>query len=201
VTVIITLSPEWEARAVELAEAKLAECVGLDRVQADGRTIDPEQRYQNNLMSYRAEFAIAKYTQLPWRQWSGDFNQADVGDNVEVRARNIPGSGGDLPLRPKDDEKLERPFVLVHVHENDGTIEAIGWLFGYEARARGGPERFSIVYVPPPYRDMPELLAEVRDPRVRYCAICGVICNLGYGPPGWPVLKYFCGEHRPDALR
>jgi len=108
-------------------------------------------------MSYRAEMGVAKTMQLPWRACR-DRKSPDVGGCIEVRARTVPGNGGDLPLRPDDDEKIERPFVLVHVHNVDQSIDVIGWLFGYEARERGGPERFGIVYVPPPYRSIDELI-------------------------------------------
>jgi len=154
---IVTPSPEWERKAVEWATLMCNECVGHDRLQADGRPVSPEQRLQQNIMSTRAEIAVAKVVRAPWRR-SRDPNTPDVGGCIEVRARSIPGTGGDLALRPGDDKKIERPFVLVHVYELDQRIDVVGWLFGYEARERGGPERFTTVYVPPPYRPIEELI-------------------------------------------
>lgn len=76
-----------------------------------------------------SEYAVARYTRLPWHLAIRRFGEPDVGDNVHVRGtRHLSGH---LVLRD-DDTKLDEPYVLV-VGPYPNLI-IVGWAFGKEVQ-------------------------------------------------------------------
>ena len=154
-SLIVRLSPEWERRAKQggYERQRYAESRNLEHF--GGRPMTSLRALSNHIVGCRGECAVAKVLSLPWSVQAGVLTGVDVGGKVEARTRRMPDPHGDLAFRTKDKDDL--PYVLVHAHR-DGQLELIGWLYGHEARARGGDWHYQICYVAPPYRDIKSLI-------------------------------------------
>ena len=115
--------------------------------------------FDHHIWSCMSEFVVAREFNLFWKPHIGITKGCDVGGIIEVRMRNVPGSGTDLAIRPHD--KPDKPHLLV-LNFRNLTFDLVGWLSGDEglARARDGcmwDEMHQCWYVPPPYRPLEEL--------------------------------------------
>lgn len=155
-SVVVTLSPEWEDRATRAGNARqdYAEREGLRNF---GRELPADISRARHIVGCRAECAVAKVLRLPWKPQVGVITGIDVGGKIEVRARRLPAQHCDLAHRDHDKDKP--PYVLVYCHP-DQSLELVGWLYGHEMRARapGCDVRYKVTYIPPPYRDVVELI-------------------------------------------
>lgn len=99
----------------------------------------------NHVLGAQAELAIARVLRLPWRSNVGTIEGVDVGRDVEVRCRRLrtPDDAvrgrdgiarGLLSLGPRDHEKGDKAFVLVHAYEDapKDELSVIGWRLGLE---------------------------------------------------------------------
>lgn len=122
-----------------------------------------QEWFDAHIMGAMAEFAVAKTLNLFWHAHIGKTDAPDVGGFVEVRMRRVPGYGTDLAIRPKDKDHL--PFVQV-LGSYDGAFDLVGWMYGRDAKARGGEwcESNEIWYVPPPYQPIETLIELCRHP-------------------------------------
>lgn len=117
-----------------------------------GKPDGTEPLFEHHIGGAISEFAVARFLNLFWEPSIGAIETVDVGGLVEVRMRLLPGTGGDLAMRPKDHD--EKPYVLVHVYrERPHQPEIIGWLLGREGKRPGQalePKR-KVWFIPPPY--------------------------------------------------
>lgn len=78
--------------------------------------------WERHILGCLGELATAKYLNLFWAGSLQDFEAADVGGIVDVRASANPARP--LILHPPDKES--RPFVRAYV--NQATVELEGWI-------------------------------------------------------------------------
>jgi len=149
---MIYLSEEWLSRATEAGRQR-QDYARSRNLKHYGNKAD--YSVGKDIIGCIGECAAAKFFGLKWSPQIGVYNAVDVGGVLEVRARNIPGTGRDMAYRPDDKDHL--PYVLVHVFQDNG-VRLIGWLYGHEAR-EAGPwcEAKRVWFVPPPYRDIASL--------------------------------------------
>lgn len=148
----ITLSPEWEKIAADIGRQRQEYAEAHNLKNYGGRCFAREFALENHIMGARAEAATAKACHVPWRPTVDRSGGIDVDGRIEVRGRRMPGTGH-LSMRPP--HKNELPYVLVHAFrpfQCGGVLDVIGWLWGHEMTARGGPCHFGVTYIAPPYR-------------------------------------------------
>jgi hypothetical protein len=148
------LSPEWEAKAIKIGEARnaYAKSRRLERYGNDGGPSD----LIFDIRGAIAEAGVAKHYKQPWHANVGVLTGVDVGEIIEVRSRK---HGGDHNIRPHD--KRELPHVVVWVYD-DYSYDIRGWLFAYEGMRNKTVEdhwfeKNQCWYVPPPFRPLEEL--------------------------------------------
>ena len=150
---IVTLTIEWQMRAVETGLARQRWAMQR-RAKMFGR--DSDNPLRDHVIGCLAECATAQFLGVEWDRTIGRLDIPDVAGFIDVRARRIPGKGGELIVYPKDDD--DRPFVLAHVF-SDWSIDLVGWLHAHEGKARGRWLASSGIYfAPPPYHDMADLV-------------------------------------------
>jgi hypothetical protein len=116
--------------------------------------------FDHHIFGAMAEFAVAKALNMFWSPNVGVIDGADVGGQVEVRVRKIPGPGTDLAIRQKDIDA--RPYVLV-LSRRDFSFELAGWLYAQDGKGKGRYcEARKVWFVPPPYRPIEELADIIR---------------------------------------
>ena len=133
-----------------------------NRLAHYGNPDGTEPVFEQHIAAAISEFAVARTLNLFWEPSVGRIESTDVGGIVEVRVRNIPGTGTDLAIRPKDDD--EKPFVLVHLYrDRPWRPELIGWLFGWEGKRKDVPPdpKRGVWFNAPPYRAIKDLMCHV----------------------------------------
>jgi len=120
------------------SEAELAAYAGIKRrlialcdARPDRHGYKQPDPWGEDIEAAGAELAVARATGLYWTAWARKPAHvvADVGDNIQVRRRAIPG--GDLIVHPSDRD--DHRFVLVYGKLPTFTI--VGWLDGATAKA------------------------------------------------------------------
>jgi hypothetical protein len=149
---IINLSDEWKERARSVGRARYAyaRAAGIQQNGPNDKGAEPD------IKGAIAEASAAKYFGIPWKAHIGKLNEPDVGD-YDVRARRVPGTGTDLPIKPHDID--DRPYILAHIFEDD-SVDLRGWIYGREGKAGVWCELYKIWFVKPPYRAIETLLGK-----------------------------------------
>ncbi len=98
-----------------------------------------------------AEIAMCRLFGLTWSREG--FYGPDSKEEVESRARRVPGQGPDLGINIKDHKKQDRPYVLSHVDPDKfWSVKIVGWIWAVEAYPYWKESEYyedGICFVPP----------------------------------------------------
>jgi hypothetical protein len=115
-------------------------------------SVDPFARHIKGAM---AELAVARTFNLFWAGCTGRVDESDVGGLIEVRGRQVGGSGLDLGIKSRF-LKPDKPYVLVHYDLPFFTL--VGWIYGHQAKAIGKKNsQLGVYFVPPTLPPLHEL--------------------------------------------
>jgi hypothetical protein len=168
---LLTLSPHWRQIAIADGIASRQHAVRTKGKQYGNQNSELLKSVSNQTWTFRsagglvAQCAVCALFKTPYRPEAGKKNPIDIGNVLNVRGRMMPRYQAELPIKPEKDQD-EIPTILVRVWkpiETDGVLDAVGWLYGGEAKEIGKrigkwDGHYLCWYVPPPYRSMEELL-------------------------------------------
>ena len=148
------LSDFWKGKRHAVGKARQAYAIAHNLNDYAGFKVEDGEAA--HIAGAIAEASVAKFLSLPWSPNVGKLDGIDVGNRVEVRSRRVPGTGLELPIRPKD--KTGKPHVLVHVFEGE-NVDIVGWEFPEDTEGRRTwNEARGIWFVRAPYRTVETLL-------------------------------------------
>jgi hypothetical protein len=126
-TVAITLTFDEMTHAASIGAFRRIKSIANHRNPNSNNLKGVEfDRWRADIEGAMAEYAVAKWLNLPWTGSieTGDFKDADAGDNVQVRFTFHAGGG--LLLYPKDRDA----HLYVLTTGAYGTYQLLGWMQG-----------------------------------------------------------------------
>ena len=137
------------------------------RVQVNGGTDKGGKDWQSHIVGCLGEMAVAKALDRFWSATVGHIDRGDIGEDYEVRTRDVDRKGPDLVLTPRDKDDV--PYILAHVNYPTEGRAPVFRLLGWYTTTEGRVDKYfqtkktpgkDLWYIPPgdlfPMSDLPE---------------------------------------------
>src|SRR5215471_6158229 len=98
---IVTLSPQDAAFPAHVGMRRQIFALS-QRLRNHYDLPDDANCFDIHIFGAMAEFALARALNLFWEPHIAIDDKPDVGGVLDVRLRRLPGTGSDLPIKPKD---------------------------------------------------------------------------------------------------
>jgi hypothetical protein len=127
---IVTLSENEMACATEIAIIQEKNCKLKGYQDNHGYASTPSEiKIKNSKEGLMSEMAVAKYLGMPWPAKNRGFQDADIGENIQVKSTNV--TNGRLIVRPN--ARMSDIYILV-IRDSIPNFYLAGWILASDAR-------------------------------------------------------------------